>query len=312
MDHRPSEPRSLIGQDPAFIRILEYGLAAARTEAPILIRGEAGTGKETLARALHAASGRQGPFLVLDAAALATRTRDADLFAAAVYGMEGMGRATLFIRAIEALEPPVQAELADTLRNEAADRARIVAGSCHDLASLCEDAGFSRDLLRELSLIQLHLPALRQRSGDIAAFALHFATRFTARYGLAGAELDPRAAQLLETHDWPGNLRELEEVIHRAVLLTGEGTIAPEVLVLADGTRLGTGDPQQATDDRAVRALVGRKVIEVERALILQTLRRCRGNRTWASAMLGISVRTMRNKLKAFDDAGITIIPAAR
>ncbi len=125
--------------------------------------------------------------------------------------------------------------------------------------------------------------------------------------------LSREALERLRQHDWSGNVRELEDVIHRAVLLAGGSVIDKDALVLRDGSRIGVAETPSASSvaNREMESLVGRSVADVERELILQTLKRCGGNRTSASTILGISVRTMRNKLKSFIEAGIAISPAA-
>ena len=155
---------------------------------------------------------------------------------------------------------------------------------------------------------------MRERGGDIPLLARHLAARLAAMHGLVSRPFANETLTLLGEHQWPGNVQELENVTHRALLLATGSTIAPEAIVLNDGARIVARSQHEAPAEGACRieveALVGRTVEEVERELILQTLERCQGNRTSASMILGISVRTMRNKLRSFIEAGIPVAPA--
>ena len=141
------------------------------------------------------------------------------------------------------------------------------------------------------------------------ALAHHFAKRFSHLYDLAVREFDDEACAVLTGYSWPGNVRELEETVHRATLLARSGLIGPEALVHTNGARFEPL-PKDQEAGLPVKDLVGHTVAEVERELILHTLERCGGNRTSASSILGISVRTMRNKLKSFVQAGIPVAPS--
>lgn len=141
------------------------------------------------------------------------------------------------------------------------------------------------------------------------ALARHFATQFSKLYDLPTRDFDEEACKVLNAYSWPGNVRELEETVHRATLLAHSGIIGPDVLVHTNGARFESL-PTDSESSLPVEDLVGHTVAEVERELILHTLERCGGNRTSASSILGISVRTMRNKLKSFVQAGIAVSPS--
>jgi len=162
-------------------------------------------------------------------------------------------------------------------------------------------------LLARFALATVALPPLRARGGDIRLLAATFAARFAAMQCLPSPMIDPATETLLTSYEWPGNVAELQDAMHRAVLLSPDGYIGPEAIVLADGSRLAP--PAPVAGKPLIASLVGQTVEEVERQLILETLERCQGNRTSASQILGISVRTMRNKLKAFVEAGIAVVP---
>lgn len=325
-----SDNRIIGGTGSGFERAINLGLTLATSQVPILISGEGGCGKQLLARAIHGASGRTGPFVVVDCADM-----DADEISAALFGnpmpangdpMPANGDAsggsaaaaehgTLFIRQVSTLPLACQSRLAQllTARNSRSPGTglRVIASTSVDLRARIGDGRFRANLLAGLGLIQIALPPLRERRTDIAALAAHFVVRFAELEGVPVPALEPAAVALLENHDWADNVRGLENVVHRAVLLSRGGTIGPSAIVLADGSALGgpaptvsaLGGPAPTVSaaSEQYRSLVGSTVEDVERALILETLRHCRGNRTSASSILGISVRTMRNKLKIFE-----------
>ena len=191
----------------------------------------------------------------------------------------------------------MQSRLAARLR--ATPDVATVATGASDLPDRVAAGTFDRDLYAQLANAVVEMPPLRERPGDAALLAAHLARQFN-----PAGSLDPDALAMLDRYSWPGNVDELADVVRRALVLSHGAPIAPADLVLANGERLTT------VANVEVANLVGRTVEEVERALILRTLERCHGNRTSASGILGISVRTMRNKLKIFIEAGISV-PAA-
>ncbi|WP_404367706.1 sigma-54-dependent transcriptional regulator [Sphingomonas sp. MMS24-J45] len=319
----------IVGDDPALARALALGLAMAHSSAPMLIVGESGCGKELFARAMHDASGRHGRFIVIDCATNSPEILESELFGHAAGAFPGAvarrrGRieeavdGTVFLRDVEALAPAAQARLLAVLQGtnvhrpaaEAATiRARIMASTGVDLDGLVAKGLFQGNLLARLGLVRIALPPLRARIGDILPMASFFADRFALANDLPPRGFDEAATALLLQHPWPGNVRELEDTVHRAVLLNRRESIAADALVTADGSPLGAPATAAPVADPAI--FVGRTVDDVERDLILHTLRHCRGNRTLASTILGISVRTMRNKLKTFIEAGIPVLPAS-
>lgn len=331
LGHRVSSP---VGEDPALIHAINYARAVAPSEASILVTGEAGTGKEVMARMIHDASGRVGRFLVVECDGVTAEVIESELFGhdAGAFAGAAAARAgrldeatggTVFLREIGALPPVTQARLAAFLQEGPVRvspgegspplRARLVASTGRDLAAQVSAGSFRADLLARLGLLRIDMPPLRARGDDIALLAAHFAERLAVANSLPSRPLAPDALHCLRRHDWPGNIRELEGVIHRAILLADGPVIGSNALVLSDGSRiLATGSAPDGTGaELEIKSLVGHSMADVERELILQTLKRCGGNRTTASTILGISVRTMRNKLKSFIEAGISISPAA-
>lgn len=296
----------LIGRDPAWRRAMTDGERLAVTRTPILISGPTGCGKQALARRLHILSGRPGPLVMLDGAALASEEALAsELFGHRLGAFDGAladrkgklaeaASGTLLVRRADGLPQTVQQSLAMAV-HQSGPRLIVTAAARSAL-----HPHFSATL----SLIDIVLPPLSARTGDIPVLARLFAARIAAEEGLKAPLFTSGAFDRLTGHPWPGNVAELEQVVQRAVLLAGSGPIGPENLVLDDG---GSGNGQELTVDD----LLGRSIEEVERAMILGTLDRCSGNRTSASAILGISVRTMRNKLRTFAGEGYRIAPAA-
>lgn len=321
-----------MGEHPALERALALAMAVAPSAAAVLISGEKGCGKELMARNIHDASGRPNPMLVVECAGVSTDVLESELFgheAGAFPGavarrngaLEKAGEGTIFLREIGAMAPTTQAKLLAMLNDQRFRRigggehvpfnARLLASTSLDLEERVEEGQFRADLLTRLGLVRIDVPPLRARGDDIAVLATYFAERIAESEGTGAKPLSDEALALLRRYSWPANIRELEDCIHRAVLLAPGARILPGDLVLSDGTRLVDREASTEGERLQIEGLVGRTVEEVERELILQTLERCHGNRTSASAILGISVRTMRNKLRAFVEAGIAVSPAA-
>lgn len=310
----------LVGEDPTLRRVIDYAAAFATSSVPMLFVGESGTGKELLARHVHARSGRPGRFVVAECLGVAAEVIESELFGHAAGAFDGAVAAragrmaeaaegTLLLRNIDALPAIAQARLLAVIEAHAPGGARLMATSSADLKARVGEGGFRADLLARLALVQVEMPPLRARPGDIARLADMFATQLAAANGLPPRRFSAEALATLRAYPWPGNIRELENVVHRAVLLAPGEAIASEQIVLDDGSRIAA--PARAADpELQVESLVGHSVADVERELILQTLERCGGNRTSASTILGISVRTMRNKLRSFIDAGYPVSPA--
>lgn len=291
-----------------------YAWSIARSRIALSIVGEPKTGRTMLARSIHAVSRRGGRFLIVDATHGTPAAIEAELFGRAAGEslpprrgkLDEARGGTLFLREVDRLPLETQTRLAHALASGHADT-RIIASAHADLAVSAAQGTVRADLAARLGTVRIALPPLRDRVGDIPALAAHFAEQAARVEQIAVRPIADAALALLARHSWPCNVQELEDVVHRATVLARGPAVGPDDLVLADGTRLA-----RTTDEATpgVDRLVGHTVEDVERALILKTLERCRGNRTSASGILGISVRTMRNKLKSFVEAGIAIIPA--
>jgi len=324
-----------VHQDPRMAALLARAEQLARAEASILISGESGTGKEVLARFLHTHSRRaRGPFVALNCAALPETLLESELFghekgafSGAVAARKGKFEqaegGTLLLEEIGEMDPRLQAKLLRVIQEREVDRlgggapvkvdVRLLAATNRDLAAEVRAGRFREDLFFRLNVIALAIPPLRARTGDIPALARYFADRFAAANGLPRRPLAPAAEALLLQHPWPGNVRELENTLHRAVLLAEGPQIGPEAIELnAPARAMPPPEPAAAAPaappaSALVSGLVGRRVEEVERDLILETLTHGLGNRTRAAEILGISIRTLRNKLHEYRAQGVPV-----
>jgi DNA-binding NtrC family response regulator len=221
---------------------------------------------------------------------------------------------TLLLDEISEMGPRRQAKLLRALQEREIDRVggarpvkvdlRVIATSNRDLGAEVTAGRFREDLLFRLNVVNLHVPALRDRPADLAPLSRHFVAKHAKANGLPVRPLSEPALAKLRAHAWQGNVRELENCIHRAVLLATGDEIDADAIMLQGAAVGGRRSGAHGTG-----ALVGRTVAEVERHLILDTLHHTLGNRTHASAILGISLRTLRNKLRQYGDEGVPIPP---
>lgn len=326
---------SLIFRDPAMERVVNLANQIARSEAPVLVTGESGTGKEVIARHLHQKSARKDrPFVAVNCAAIPDNLLESELFghekgaftgavARRIGKFEEANGGTLLLDEISEMDVRLQAKLLRALQERVIDRVggtqpvkvdiRIVATSNRNLAEAVKQGTFREDLLYRLNVVHLRLPALRERPADILVLADHFARKYAGLNGLPVRPLAAEARKLLLSNGWRGNVRELENTIHRAVLLASGPEIGPEAVLTPEGESLGAAMADDVssraarTAEAVTRSLVGQTVADVERDLILDTLDHCLGNRTHAAKILGISIRTLRNKLNEYSAAGIAV-----
>ncbi len=332
------ETHQLIFEDESTAAIVAMADQIAPSDASILITGESGTGKEILARYVHRKSTRADkPFISVNCAAIPENLLESELFghekgaftgaiARRVGKFEEANGGTLLLDEISEMDARLQAKLLRAIQEREIDRVgggkpvkvdiRIVATSNRDLSDAVKRGNFREDLLYRLNVVNLKLPALRERPKDILALARHFARKYAEANGVPFRPLSGETERMLLSHGWKGNVRELENTIHRAVLLSHGNEILPEAIRLPDGARLDVIGGRSASDPVAIateaaatttRALVGRTVSDVERDLILDTLDHCLGNRTHAANILGISIRTLRNKLREYTQSGIRV-----
>src|SRR4051795_12814184 len=333
------DARELVYRDETMAHVIKLAQQIAPSDASVLITGESGTGKEVLARYLHGRSNRaRAAFISVNCAAIPENLLESELFghekgsftgavARRIGKFEEATGGTLLLDEISEMDTRLQAKLLRAIQEREIDRVggskpvkvdiRIIATSNRNLAEAVKHGTFREDLLYRLNVVNLRLPALRERPKDIRALAHHFARKYAEANGVSYRQISSPTERLLLSHAWKGNVRELENTIHRAVLLAQGPDIAPEAIRLPDGTQVGPASipvMQNASVQSAVvsaaaitRSLVGRTVSDVERDLILDTLDHCLGNRTHAANILGISIRTLRNKLREYSDAGLSI-----
>jgi len=333
-----NDSHDLVYRDEAMAAVIRLADQIAPSNASVLVTGESGTGKEVLARHIHTKSNRSAkPFISVNCAAIPDNLLESELFghekgaftgavARRVGKFEEANSGTLLLDEITEMDTRLQAKLLRAIQERVIDRVggsrpvpidiRIIATSNRDLTEAVRDGTFREDLLYRLNVVNLKIPPLRERPGDILALAEHFITKYAEANGLKPCPLSADARRQLTVNRWQGNVRELENTLHRAVLLTTGDEIGIEAIRMPDGSRLdemiatGSSDPaaQAAVAAETVsRSLVGRTVAQVEQDLILQTLNHCLGNRTHAANILGISIRTLRNKLRQYSGDGIEV-----
>ncbi len=326
------DQKAMIYRDPVMSKVIALADQVANSDASILITGESGTGKEVMARHVHEQSPRASKtFISVNCAAIPENLLESELFGhekGAFTGavqrrigkFEEASGGTLLLDEISEMDVRLQAKLLRAIQERVIDRVggnkpvpvdlRIIATSNRNLAEAVKDGSFREDLLYRLNVVNLSIPPLRERVEDILALATHFAEKYSKANGLEPKTIDAAALDMLKAAPWPGNVRELENTLHRAVLLSNGNEITADVIRPPEAlTNLAT-EPAAAAAAAAEavnQSLVGMTVAEVERDLILNTLDHCIGNRTHAANILGISIRTLRNKLKQYTDEGLDV-----
>ncbi|WP_313412095.1 sigma-54-dependent transcriptional regulator FlbD [Rhodospirillum rubrum] len=319
------ESHALVYKDPAMGALVRMAEQIAPSDASVLIVGESGTGKEIIARHIHRKSRRaQGRFIAVNCAAIPEALLESELFghekgaftgavARRLGKFEEANGGTLLLDEISEMDVRLQAKLLRVLQEREIDRVggrqpikvdvRILATSNRDMEAEVRAGHFREDLFFRLNVITLALPPLRKRPADIDLLADHFARKFADLNGVPYRPLADETRQSLRGHSWRGNVRELENTLHRAVLLSSGPRILPEAILLTGGDTANA----PAGESTLTGSLVGRTVADVERDLIIDTLRHTLGNRTHAATILGISIRTLRNKLKQYTEEGIPV-----
>lgn len=329
------ESKTLLYQDPRMEEVIGLADQVAESNASILIAGESGTGKEVLANYVHGKSKRSDrPFISLNCAAIPENLLESELFghekgaftgavARRIGKFEEANGGTLLLDEISEMHGRLQAKLLRAVQEREIDRVggnrpikvdiRIIATSNRDLQEEVNKGNFREDLLFRLNVITITLPPLRDRPGDIPLLSEHFIQKYSDSNGVPVRRLSDQAVSALRAHSWPGNVRELENTIHRSVLLATGDEITPSAIMLPNAQARGatrgaaSGEDAATSEAAAAAAMVGRTVADVERELIIDTLKHCLGNRTHAANILGISIRTLRNKLKLYTEEGMPV-----
>ena len=323
----PAAPRSaalereIVTVSPRMKLLMAMAEKTANSNAPVFIRGESGTGKELMARFMHQRSNRSGgPFVAVNCAALPVNLLESELFGyekGAFTGATGrkIGKfeaangGTLLLDEITEMDVNLQAKLLRVLQEKEVDRVggtapvkvdvRVIATTNSAVEEAMRAGKFRRDLYFRLNVIPLELIPLRERPEDIPALAGHFLRKFAENSGRNVRSISSETMEILKKCVWTGNVRELENVLERAVLLCNGDVIMPEDLFLSYSP-----DGEQVPARRGEAVTAGLTMEEMERRLILGTLEKTGNNRTRAAEMLGISIRTLRNKLNAYKIGG--------
>jgi len=307
---------TLVSHAPAMIQLLQMAQRVSHSTATVLIQGESGAGKELLARYIHEQSDRRNHcFVAMNCAALPGNLAESELFGyergastGAVQRRAGKFEqaqgCTLLLEEISEIDLALQAKLLRVLQEKEVDRVggqrpvavdvRVIATTNRDLGQMVNEGLFRKDLYYRLRIVPLRLPSLRDRLEEIPVLANHFITKHWPENETSTPAFDNSALGLLKQWPWPGNIRELENAVERALLLQLGPTMGPELLILDDA------DNRYCVASAEDAQLVGMTVKELEERLIVQTLAHFNENRTHAAEMLDISIRTLRNKLREY------------
>ncbi len=335
------EDETFIARDPAIAPLLHLAERVANSDASILITGESGTGKEVMAHFVHRKSRRANAnFVSVNCAAIPDNLLESELFghekgaftgavARRIGKFEEANGGTLLLDEISEMDLRLQAKLLRAIQEREIDRVggtqpirvdiRLIATSNRNLEEEVKAKRFREDLYFRLNVVNIQMPALRDRPADIIPLAEYFISKYAAANGLPNKSLSVAARGLLQSHHWRGNVREIENTMHRAVLLAHGAQIDTDAIMLSgqgfapEGLLSKSVSVPSAPGNAAAGQanLVGRTVADVERDLIIDTLNHCLGNRTHAANILGISIRTLRNKLKLYSETGVPVPSAA-
>ena len=338
------ESNAMIAADPSMKSVVAIADKVAPSEATILITGESGTGKEVMSKYIHRKSKRSnGPFIALNCAAIPENLLESELFGHEKGSFTGavqrrLGKfeeangGTLLLDEVSEMHPSLQAKLLRAIQEREITRignndpvkvdVRIIATSNRDLEESVAKGEFREDLYFRLNVVNVRLPALRERPADILTLAKFFLDKFAEQNGVDKKNISEAAKQKIMAHHWKGNIRELENIMHRAVLVSTQNEIEADAVYISGMTlsaaqtansaaaQASTAKPESNAplqNQNAVENLIGRTIAEVERDMIVNTLDHCLGNRTHAANILGISIRTLRNKLTQYRDEGLDI-----
>lgn len=346
------ENNTMIANDPVMQNVIKMADKIAPSEATVLITGESGTGKEVMSHYIHKKSRRKdGTFIALNCAAIPESLLESELFGHEKGAFTGavsrrLGKfeeahgGTLLLDEVSEMHPQLQAKLLRAIQEKEITRigsneavkvdVRLIATSNRNLQESVKKGEFREDLYFRLNVVNIRLPGLRERPGDIAPLAQFFADKFAEQNGLPKKSLAKDSVAMLRGYVWRGNIRELENTMHRAILMSMQDEIETEAIQLSDNEGFGAGPalsashapslsgvssagdkPAGVKNPGAVETLIGRTIADVERDMILNTLDHCLGNRTHAANILGISIRTLRNKLNQYKDEGVDLPAAA-
>ena len=326
-----AEDPTIIAKSPRMLDTLRNAARLSQSTGTILITGESGTGKERVAQYIHQCSPRaEAPFVRVNCAALSETLLESELFGHEKGAFTGahrqrMGRfeladgGTLLLDEIGEISPQMQAKLLRVLQEDEFERVggqttirvnvRVIASTNRDLAKEVAEGRFREDLYYRLHVLPVEVAPLRERPEDITPLAEHFAAVHAAKNGSEQPLFEAEAVRRLQTWSWPGNVRELENVVHRAVILGRDGHISADDLVFGPSTAsVASGVLPGDLDlfDKAVAtAIADHEMADIERVAILATIESSGGNKTEAARRLGLTARTLSNKMKIWRSAGL-------
>ena len=326
-----AEDPTIIAKSPRMLDTLRNAARLSQSTGTILITGESGTGKERVAQYIHQCSPRaEAPFVRVNCAALSETLLESELFGHEKGAFTGahrqrMGRfeladgGTLLLDEIGEISPQMQAKLLRVLQEDEFERVggqttirvnvRVIASTNRDLAKEVAEGRFREDLYYRLHVLPVEVAPLRERPEDITSLAEHFAAVHAAKNGSEQPMFEAEAVRRLQTWSWPGNVRELENVVHRAVILGRDGHISADDLVFGPSTAsVASGVLPGDLDlfDKAVAtAIADHEMADIERVAILATIESSGGNKTEAARRLGLTARTLSNKMKIWRSAGL-------
>ena len=320
------ENHAVIYGDKKTEAVLKLAKQVAPSEANILLTGQSGTGKEVFSRFIHDNSKRANKkFVAVNCAAIPETLLESELFgyekgaftgavARRIGKFEEASGGTLLLDEISETDVKIQAKLLRAIQEKEIDRiggkapikvdTRIIATSNRNLDECVKNGTFRQDLYYRLNVVNINIPPLKDRPDDIIVLAKHFAKKYSELNDIPLKEMTPAAEQKLLNYLWPGNVRELENTVHRAVLLSSGDKIDEDAILLDDIDAVI--NPVAGTEMSGAE-FVGSTVASMERNLIIDTLKHTMGNRTTAANILGISIRTLRNKLKQYQDEGFEV-----
>ena len=318
------ESHALIYADKKTEMLLKMAKQIAPSEASVLLTGESGTGKEIFSRFVHDNSKRANKkFVAVNCAAIPETLLESELFgyekgaftgavARRIGKFEEASDGTLLLDEISEMDIGIQAKLLRAIQEKEIDRiggkspikinTRIIATSNRNLDEAVKNGTFRQDLYYRLNVVNLRIPSLKERPDDIVVLAKHFVKKYSELNELPMKELSKDAEQKLLNYLWPGNVRELENTIHRAVLLSCGDKIEEDAIILDDVSAI-----IETPNSTLKNPMVGKTLAGAERELIIDTLKHTFGNRNTAANLLGISIRTLQNKLKQYQEEGFDI-----
>lgn len=315
----------MVGTSSAMQQVFSMTRQVAPSKAAVLISGESGTGKELVARAIHHLSDRRGgPFVAINCAAMPETLMESELFGhekgaftgaverrAGCFELAQQG--TLFLDELAEMPVATQAKLLRVLEDSCVRRlggkseisvdVRVIAATNKVIEEALKKGDLREDLYYRLNVFQIHLPPLRQRMADLPLLCETLIRNLNKKHGCNVADVNSSVMEAFEQHSWPGNVRELRNALERAVILAGDGTITMSHLPYDFGAAGGHRTPTQIFEPEGVRLAIGTTVAEAERALIQLTLQHTKNNKTRAAEILGISLKTLFNKLKEYGAA---------